>query len=214
MDYPALRKLMVEQQLIPRGIKDNRVLEACLSVERHRFVPAEAREKAYGDYPLPIGEKQTISQPYIVALMSECLRLTGSERVLEIGTGSGYQTAILAELARKVYTTERIALLGESARRILEQTGYSNIEFRIADGSRGWPEEAPFDRIIITAATPEIPEPLQEQLADNGMIIAPIGELSGQILTLFRKENGRLRSENITSCLFVPLIKGDAFPNH
>ncbi|HOW42838.1 MAG TPA: protein-L-isoaspartate(D-aspartate) O-methyltransferase [Candidatus Omnitrophota bacterium] len=206
MDYPALRKQMVEEQLIPRGIQDKRVLQTFLKVERHRFVPAEAREKAYGDYPLPIGEKQTISQPYMVALMTECLQLRGTERILEIGTGSGYQSAILAELAKEVYTIERHALLAEPAHRLLREMGYKNISFKVGDGTLGWPEQAPFDRIIITAATAEVPDPLSKQLTDDGLIVAPIGELFSQTLTVFHKDHGQLRGESFTSCVFVPLI--------
>src|SRR3989338_4172980 len=149
MDFAVLRKRMVEEQLIPRGIKDSKVLEAFRKVERHKFIPQDSKESAYADFPVPIGEGQTISQPYIVALMTECLGLTGKEKVLEIGTGSGYQTAILAELAKEVYSIERFVSLAKKAEAVLQEAGYVNIKIKVDDGTLGWPEFSPFDRIII-----------------------------------------------------------------
>jgi len=206
MDYKALRERMVREQLIPRGIKNREVLNAFHKVERHKFVPQELRGSAYADSPLPIGENQTISQPYIVALMTECLTLTGNEKILEIGTGSGYQTAILAELASEVYTIERLENLSKNAKALFEESGYTNIRVKVGDGTLGWPEAGPFDRIIITAASPQIPLPLIEQLKDPGKLLIPLGEHPSQILTLIEKNNGKLTYSQICGCLFVPLI--------
>ncbi len=206
MDYAALRKSMVEEQLIPRGIKNNRVLDAFYAIERHRFIPDKIRGRAYQDCPLPIGDEQTISQPYMAALMTELLDLSGEEKVLEIGTGSGYQTAILAILSKSVYTIERKENLAKNAEIALSESGYKNIKFKIGDGTLGFSEDAPFDRIIITAASSVIPEPLAEQLKDGGKIIAPIGGSFGQILTLFTKKSGSLKESQICGCVFVPLI--------
>ena len=164
MDFQVLRKKMVEEQLIPRGIKNERVLEAFKKIEREKFVPEELRMSAYADYPLPIGEGQTISQPYIVALMTESLLLRGDEKVMEIGTGSGYQTAILSQLAKEVYSIERFDSLAKKTEATLKELGYLNIKIQVGDGTLGWPEEAPFDRIIITAASPRIPLPLGKAL--------------------------------------------------
>ena len=206
MDFEVLRKRMVEEQLIPRGIKNYRVLEAFRKIERHKFVPQELAASAYADYPLPIGEGQTISQPYIVALMTEYLGLTGEEKVLEIGTGSGYQTAILSQLAKEVYSIERLEILAKKTEEKLKAIGYANIKLRCADGTLGWPEEAPFDRIIITAAAPRIPLPLSEQLKEGGKIMLPLGENSIQLLTLAEKTKGKLESSEICNCVFVPLL--------
>lgn len=206
MDCAALRKRMVEEQLISRGIKDERVLAAFSKVERHKFMPAELISSAYADFPVPIGEGQTISQPYIVALMTECLGLTGKEKVLEIGTGSGYQTAILAELAGEVYSIERFAALAENAEKTLRELGYLNVRIKVDDGTLGWKEEAPFERIIITAASPRIPLPIEEQLKESGKLILPLGESLVQTLTLVEKKEGRLASSNICGCVFVPLV--------
>ncbi len=208
MDYAILRKKMVEEQILSRGIKDTRVLEAFNKVERHKFVPADLLKNAYSDLPLAIGRGQTISQPYIVALMSESLGLKGTEKVLEIGTGSGYQTAILAELASEVYTIERIESLGKLAENLLKSIGYANIKFRIGDGAKGWEEESPFDRIIITAASSVVPLPLVQQLKDNGKLILPLGESSIQVLALGEKKQGILEYTDICNCMFVPLIEG------
>jgi len=206
MDDAVLRKKMVEVQLSRRGIKDKRVLDAFYKVERHRFIPKEYRSSAYEDSPVPIGSSQTISQPYIVALMTESLELSGEEKVLEIGTGSGYQTAILAELVTEVYSIERINELAEKADKLLVNLGYQNIKIKIADGTLGWPEASPFDRIIITAASNVIPEPLIKQLNENGILIAPLGRSFGQVLTLAKKKVGMLQYQEICGCSFVPLI--------
>ena len=206
MDYTILRRRMVEEQLIPRGIEDPRVIDAFLKVERHRFIPEELRGSAYADYPVPIGEGQTISQPYIVALMTECLDLSGDEEVLEIGTGSGYQAAILAELSSQVYSIERFPSLAERAESLLQNLGYINIKIKVGDGTLGWPEEAPFSRIIVTAAAPEVPLPLAEQLSEGGKMILPLGETFSQVLTLIEKKKGQLKAESICGCVFVPLI--------
>lgn len=208
MDYAILRKKMVDEQILSRGIKDTRVLEAFYKVERHKFVPEYCLSEAYADFPLAIGLSQTISQPYIVALMSESLDLKGTEKVLEIGTGSGYQTAILAELASEVYTIERIESLGKLASNLLKALDYVNIKLRIGDGANGWEEEAPFDRIIITAACGNVPLPLAQQLKDNGKLILPLGAGSVQVLTLVEKKQGAFEYTDICNCMFVPLIEG------
>lgn len=206
MDFAILRKKMVEEQIISRGIKDTRVLGAFNKVERHKFVSSDLLKNAYSDFPLAIGQGQTISQPYIVALMTESLGLEGREKVLEIGTGSGYQTAILAELAKEVYTIERIESLGKSTENLLKDLGYANIKFRIGDGALGWEEEPPFDRIIITAASGIVPLPLSHQLKDNGKLILPLGKGSVQVLTLVEKKQGTFKYTDICNCMFVPLI--------
>jgi protein-L-isoaspartate(D-aspartate) O-methyltransferase len=214
MDYAVLRKRMVEEQLMPRGIKDPRVLNAFSKVERHKFIPPELRTSAYADFPVPIGEGQTISQPYIVALMTECLGLSGQERVLEIGTGSGYQAAILAELAKEVYSIERFENLTRRAETVLNELGYKNIKIKVDDGTLGWEEEAPFDRIIITAATPRVPLPLVEQLDESGKIILPLGESFSQVLTVIEKKKGQLQSIEVCGCVFVPLVGKYGCHNH
>ena len=206
MDYENLRKEMVGQQLIPRGIKDPHVIDAFLKVARHKFIPEKLRGSAYADFPVPIGEGQTISQPYIVALMTECLGLSGKEKVLEIGTGSGYQAAILAELAGQVYSIERFPSLAKTAESVLQELGYSNIIIKVGDGTLGWEEEAPFSRIIITAATPEVPSPLIEQLQDSGKMVLPLGESFSQVLTIIEKRGSELKKESVCGCVFVPLI--------
>ncbi|MDD5166181.1 MAG: protein-L-isoaspartate(D-aspartate) O-methyltransferase [Candidatus Omnitrophica bacterium] len=197
---------MVKEQIAARGINNQRVLDAFLKVERHKFIPKELEVNAYADFPLPIGEGQTISQPYIVALMTDTLGLTGEERILEIGTGSGYQTAILAELAKEVYTVERLIDLSGRAEDTLKEAGYTNIRLKSGDGTQGWPEFAPFDRIVVTAASPNIPKPLAEQLKENGRLILPLGESISQILTLAEKHNGKINTKQICGCVFVPLI--------
>lgn len=206
MDFKALREKMIEYQLIPRGINNHLVLEAFRKIERHKFIPEEFLGSAYGDHPLPIGDGQTISQPFIVALMTESLDLTGREEVLEIGTGSGYQTAILAELAKNVYSVERVPVLCERAARILAALGYQNINIAVRDGSLGWPEHAPYDAIMITASCPAKPVTLLEQLGEGGRLVAPIGAAFGQILTLFVKKNNSIISSELCGCMFVPLI--------
>ncbi len=206
--FEEQRRRMVEEQLARRGIRDPRVLEAMRTLPRERFVPEPFRRFAYHDGPLEIGAGQTISQPYMVALMTEALALTGDERVLEIGTGSGYQTAVLALLAREVYTIERLEDLQQDARRRLEDLGIHNVRYRVGDGSLGWPEEAPFNRILVTAAVPEIPPPLKKQLAVGGVLVAPVGPRWGQRLIRWKKIDSRGDgiTEGLTDCAFVPLI--------
>ncbi len=205
-DYYRERMLMVDHQLRSRGIKDERVLQAMGKVPRHHFVPAESHTSAYGDGPLPIGEGQTISQPYMVALMTECLSLKGDEKVLEIGTGSGYQTAVLMELAREVCTVERIPVLAERARQKLVELGYDNFCLKVGDGSGGWPEQAPFDGIIVTAGAPSIPETLLHQLSEGGKLVIPVGSRFSQRLLICTKRGGQYIHEENTMCVFVPLV--------
>lgn len=197
---------MVEEQIIARGIKDSRVVEAMRKVARHLFVEEALQNQAYNDYPLPIGHGQTISQPYMVALMTEGLEIRSHETVLEIGTGSGYQTAILAELAEKVYSIERIAELASRARKILDQLNCFNVEIRIFDGTYGWQEKAPFDAIMVTAGAPEIPKPLVDQLALGGRMVIPVGDAGLQdLFKVTRKEDGIVQ-ENLGGCRFVKLV--------
>ena len=181
-DYDKEREHMVESQLVRRGIKDRRVLDAMRQVPRHLFIPKDMRDLAYCDGPLPIGQGQTISQPYIVALMTELLELTGQEKVLELGTGSGYQAAILSRLVSQVYSVERHAALAEQAEKVFAQLGYDNIVIKVGDGTLGWPEHSPYDAIIVTAAAPDIPQPLTDQLADGGRLVAPVGSRWSQVL--------------------------------
>lgn len=206
MDSSSLRKEMVRKQIIARGIKDARVIQALQKVPRHKFVPKKYLDSAYGDYPLSIGAGQTISQPYMVALMSQCLQLKGKETVLEIGTGSGYQTAILAELANYVYSLERVMSLAKTAERVLKNSGYRNLQIKAGDGTMGWPEYAPYKGIIVTAAAPEIPKALLKQLDVEGKLVMPIGESFNQILTVVNKYKNKTEVENICGCVFVPLI--------
>jgi protein-L-isoaspartate(D-aspartate) O-methyltransferase len=213
MDYKALRNKMIEEQLIRRGIRDERALDAFKKIERHKFISQDLSVDAYADFPLSIGEGQTISQPYIVALMTECLSLSGQEKVLEIGTGSGYQTAILAELSKEVYSIERLEGLANKATDILENLGYKNIKIKVGDGSLAWPEQAPFDRIIVTAASPKIPLPLIEQLKENGKLILPLGESFSQTLTLLEKKQDKIESIKVCGCVFVPLIGEHGWKN-
>ena len=204
--YRIAREKMVETQIKERGIKNERVLEAMLKVPRHLFVDEALRDQAYGDFPLPIGEGQTISQPYIVAVMTEALELKGNERVLEVGTGSGYQTAILAELAFWVYTIEKYSTLLERAKKLLLKLGYKNISFKLGDGSLGWEEVAPFDAIIVTAAAPQIPPPLIEQLLEGGRIVIPVGDAYSQVLIKGVKRKEKLHTETLEPVRFVKLI--------
>ncbi|MDD5236574.1 MAG: protein-L-isoaspartate(D-aspartate) O-methyltransferase [Candidatus Omnitrophica bacterium] len=206
MDYETLRERMVAEQLAGRDITDEKVLDVFKKIPRHLFVPAAFEKNAYADYPLPIGEEQTISQPYIVALMTQLLRLTGKEKVLEIGTGSGYQTAALAELAREVYSIERFEDLAVNAKNILAKLGYTNIKIKTGDGTLGWAEQAPFDRIIVTAAAGAIPKTLLEQLKDPGLLVIPLGETFSQVLTVAHKSNNKIDLERICGCVFVPLV--------
>ena len=204
--FAAARQNMVNTQLITRGIADPRVLAAMQKVPRHRFVPSHLWDQAYNDYPLPIGEDQTISQPYIVALMTEILEPREADKVLEIGMGSGYQAAILAELVAQVFTIDRMAPLVTNARQMLESMGYQNIKTRVGDGTEGWPEEMPFDGIMVTAAAPQVPRPLTEQLALGGRLVIPVGDRYSQTLTLVRQTKEGLKYEYHGGCRFVPLI--------
>ena len=206
MNFSILRKKMVEEQLMPRGIKDPRVIEAFQRVPRHRFIPEKYLDDAYEDFPLPIGAEQTISQPYMVALMTQCLGLSGGETVLEIGTGSGYQAAILAEIAAKVYSVERVASLAEVAKKVLKDLGYGNVQIKVADGTIGWQDCAPYDGIIVTAAAPAIPEPLIEQLNIEAKLVVPIGARFSQILTVVKKYRDNAEIHKICGCVFVPLV--------
>jgi protein-L-isoaspartate(D-aspartate) O-methyltransferase len=203
-DFSALREKMVKEQLESRGIKSKEVLKAMRKVERHRYVPKEIVAQAYEDRPLPIGEGQTISQPYVVAFMTEALALKSSDKVLEIGTGSGYQAAILGELCKEVYTIEIIESLGEKAKALL-QSQYKNIFVKIGDGYEGWPEAAPFDAILVTCSPTHVPGPLQEQLAEGGRMIIPVGERFTQELVLLTKKNGKLSRQSTIPVLFVPM---------
>jgi protein-L-isoaspartate(D-aspartate) O-methyltransferase len=197
---------MVKNQLIPRGIDDQEVLRVMGKIQRHLFMEEALLGEGYNDHPLPIGHKQTISQPYIVALMTEALELTGKEKTLEIGTGSGYQTAILAELSEKVFTIERIRPLMEKARSLLQELGYTNILFKAFDGTIGWKEHEPYDTIMVTAGAPKIPKPLLDQLADGGRMVIPIGDkVSQKLIKIIKKENS-YKEENLGGCRFVDLI--------
>jgi len=203
-DFKAMREKMVETQIKARGVKDPRVLAAMLKVERHLFVPEEGQISAYADQPLPIGEGQTISQPYIVALMTELLELKGGERVLEVGTGSGYQAAILGELSKEVYTIEIIGPLASSAKNLLLNLGYRNITVKAGDGYLGWPEAAPFDAIIVTAAPDHIPKPLLEQLREGGRLVLPVGTYSQELKKVV-KRSGKIETTDVVPVVFVPM---------
>ena len=206
MNFEKLRRRMVATQIESRGIRDERVLEAMCTVPRHLFVPSDERSAAYEDRPLSIGQGQTISQPYMVALMTACLELEGGEKVLEIGTGSGYQTAVLAEIAREVYSIERRPSLSEQAAKRLTHLGYDRCFLKVGDGTVGWPEAAPFDGIIVTAGAPEVPEALREQLADGGRLVIPVGAEYHQTLYKIRRDGARFAEEEVAGCVFVPLI--------
>ena len=203
---------MVEEQLVERGVKNLSVLEAMSRVPRHLFAQDSLQHRAYGDTPLPIGENQTISQPYIVGAMTEALALKGEERVLEIGTGSGYQTAIIAELCRQVFTIERLNNLSRKAQNILESLNYMNIVFKMFDGTYGWPDQAPFDAILITASAPEIPDSLVKQLGDGGRLVAPLGGADKQKLVVLTKKGDRVSRRDLVNCKFVPLIGKYGWP--
>jgi protein-L-isoaspartate(D-aspartate) O-methyltransferase len=204
--FEEARHQMVERQLAGRGITDERVLEAMREVPRHRFVPDDMWDMAYRDTPLPIGHGQTISQPYIVAYMTQTLHLTPDDRVLEVGTGSGYQVAILSRLAKRVYTVERVSELSKCAEQIMQELGYDNIEFRVGDGGYGWPEEASFDAIVVTAAAPEVPQPLVAQLADGASLVAPIGPAGYQELVRLTKQGEATKVDHLVPVAFVPLV--------
>jgi protein-L-isoaspartate(D-aspartate) O-methyltransferase len=204
--FVQLRLAMVERQLRGRGIVDERVLEAMATIPRHLFVPPADQMDAYADCPLPIGHHQTISQPYIVALMTQLLKLTGDETVLEIGTGSGYQAAILAQLASKVFTIERIPELAQQASQRLQELGVENVTVQESDGTIGLPDEAPFDGILVTAAGPSVPPPLLEQLAPDGRMVIPVGSRMGQMLEVWHNQEGEMKRQTIAPVAFVPLV--------
>jgi protein-L-isoaspartate(D-aspartate) O-methyltransferase len=204
--FEEARHQMVERQLAGRGITDERVLEAMREVPRHRFVPEDMWDMAYRDTPLPIGHGQTISQPYIVAYMTQALHLTPDDRVLEVGTGSGYQVAILSRLTNQIYTVERVDELSKCAEQIVQELGYDNVTFHVGDGGYGWPEEAPFDAIIVTAAAPEVPQPLIAQLADGASLVAPIGPAGYQELVRLTKQGEGTKVDHLVPVAFVPLV--------
>lgn len=206
IDFPKARLKMVEEQIVSRGIKDAKLIAAMKKIPRHLFVEEALHSQAYSDHPLPIGEKQTISQPYMVALMTEALLLNGKEKVLEIGTGSGYQTAILAELSEKVFSVERIRSLAIRARKLLYELGYFNVEIKIFDGTFGWMEESPFDAIMVTAGSPDIPQPLIDQLSIGGRLVIPVGEALVQDLFRVTKTEEGVKKEDLGGCRFVKLI--------
>jgi protein-L-isoaspartate(D-aspartate) O-methyltransferase len=207
--YAALRRRMVDRDLRARGISDARVLDAMVRVPRHEFVPMPYRDQAYEDHPLPIGDGQTISQPYIVAIMLEALQLDPADEVLEVGTGSGYVTALLAELTAQVLSVERHAALAESALEVLASLGYSNVRIVVADGSQGFPECAPYDAIMVSAAALTIPQALLDQLGDSGRMIIPVGAADAQQLQLVRMHSGEPQISLREPCRFVPLISSE-----
>lgn len=207
-DFNRVRARMVKEQIISRGIKDPRVIKAMETVPRHLFVPQAYRSAAYGDYPVSIGEGQTISQPYIVAFMTEALELSGEDRVLEIGTGSGYQAAILAGLANEVYTIEIVEALGRRAEKLLKELGYKNVHVMIGDGHKGWPDMAPFDAIVVTCAAEDIPQALVSQLKDGGHMILPVGRRDGvQQLVKVTKTDDTVQRRDVMDVRFVPMVK-------
>jgi protein-L-isoaspartate(D-aspartate) O-methyltransferase len=211
MDFDRFREQMVDRQIISRGIKDPGVIRAMKKVPRHLFVPEEHRKLSYGDHPLPIGEGQTISQPYIVAYMTEALGLNPDDKVLEIGTGSGYQAAILAELVKEVYTIEIIERVAKMAQQTLDTLVYKNIHIKIGDGYKGWPEKAPFDAVIVTCAPERIPPALVRQLKDGGRMIIPVGKVGGvQSLVKVTKRGGKIETRQVMGVRFVPMVKGHA----
>lgn len=205
ISYENERWRMVREQLIDRDIRDQRVLEAMGAVPRELFTPSEYRSMAYADGPLPIGEGQTISQPYIVALMTELLKLTGDENILEVGTGSGYQAAVLAYLARKVHSVERHEPLAKQAAQVLRRLGLLNVSIHIGDGSLGWPPDSPYQGIVVTAAAPHAPQPLLDQLADGGRLVVPVGSASGQYLEVWQREGNDYSHEALAPVAFVSL---------
>lgn len=206
MKFRRLREKMVATQIEARGVRDHNVLEAMRKVPRHLFVGEALQDQAYGDFPLPIGHDQTISQPFIVAEMTQALDLTGDDRVLEIGTGSGYQTAVLAEIAHRVYTIERVRDLFIRARRLLDQLGYHNVVARCSDGTQGWPDESPFEAIIVTAGAPEAPDKLVEQLAIGGRMVIPVGNMFSQTLFRITRDKDGTHATDMGGCRFVKLI--------
>ena len=208
-EFEKLRATMVKTQIERRGVKDEKVLNAMLKVERHKFVPRQYRDYSYEDRPLPIGEGQTISQPYIVALMTEVLDLDSTKKVLEIGTGSGYRAAVLAEICDSVYTIEIVEKLGIKAEKLIFELGYNNIKVKVGDGYKGWKEYSPFDCVIVTCAPSHVPQPLIDQMAENGKMVIPVDVAFGQDLILLIKEGGKLKRESIIPVRFVPMTKED-----
>ena len=206
INYEKERSRMVDEQIAGRGVKDERVLAVMRKIPRHEFLPEGIRGMAYNDSALPLGEGQTMSQPYMVAIMTELLGLKGTERVLEIGTGSGYQAAVLAELCQKVYTVERIKTIADKARATLDRLGYKSVAIKIYDGTYGWKEMAPYDAIIVTAGSPDIPAPLVEQLKEGGRMVIPVGDRYGQQLITVVKTAEGMSTERSIPCVFVPLI--------
>jgi protein-L-isoaspartate(D-aspartate) O-methyltransferase len=200
------RERMVEEQVVARGVTDPRVIEVMRRVPRHLFVEEALRDRAYGDHPLPIGDGQTISQPFIVGRMTELLRLVGTEKVLEVGTGCGYQAAVLAELAARVCTMERLPRLAAKARETLEGIGYRNVLVRAGNGTLGWPDQAPFDRILVAAGGPSVPPPLFEQLVEGGRMVVPVGDATNQTLEVIDKVQGVMRVTRDSGCVFVKLV--------
>lgn len=214
LDFDLMRRRMVDDQLVGRDINDKSVLSAFSKVPRQRFVAEEHLASSYGDHPLPIGNNQTISQPYMVALMTQCLALKGGTgRVLEIGTGSGYQTAILAEIADEVYSVERFPGLADRAGRTLNEIGYRNIMIKVGDGTLGWREYAPYDGIIVTAGAPEIPASLIEQLKDGSRLVIPVGGTYSQVLTIVEKHGAKIKTTPVCACVFVPLVGQQGWQN-
>ncbi len=209
--YDEQRREMVEQQLRRRGIHDNRVLKAMLQVPRHEFISEEFRAQAYQDHPLPIGKEQTISQPLIIAISLQALTLSGAESVLEVGTGSGYQTALLARLARQVFSVERHPELAEMAERTLHELDFNNVQVSVRDGSQGWKEHSPYDAILVSAAAPSIPRSLLEQLADGGRMVIPVGPPHAQELLLVRRNGATTTTETVDGCRFVPLVGAEGY---
>jgi protein-L-isoaspartate(D-aspartate) O-methyltransferase len=210
--YHLARKRMVRESIVPRGIKDPEVIRALSTIPRHFFVDEALRERAYGDYPLPIGDKQTISQPFIVARMTEALKLSGDEKILEIGTGSGYQTAVLAEIGERVVSLERIPALAKRARGILDKLGYHRVVIHISDGTMGWRDDAPYDAIVVTAGAPAVPEKLVEQLVVGGRLVIPVGDQNRQNLVRLTKTSEGEEREDLGGCVFVPLIGTQGWP--
>ncbi len=205
--FSLMRKSMVEKQIKGRGINNRKVLDALMNIPRHKFVPEAYRDYAYDDRPLPIGYQQTISQPYIVAYMTEILKPDDTKKVLEIGTGSGYQAAVLSQLYKEVYTVEIIEALAEQAKKLLDEEGYKNIKVKTGDGYQGWKEYAPFDAIIVTCAPTDIPQPLVDQLAEGGIMVIPVGGYYSQVLILLEKRNGKILETETLPVIFVPMVR-------
>jgi len=212
-NYAEKRERMVENQIKARGINDFEVIRAMKKVKRHEFVPKQFRSRAYSDSPLSIGQGQTISQPYIVARMTELLNIKKNDKILEIGTGSGYQAAVLAEITPNVYSIEIVEELAERARKTLHEQGYHNLYLKIGDGYKGWEKHAPFDGIIVTCSPSDVPEPLQEQLAENGRMVIPVGGVFIQELVVLQKKDGEIKKSHISNVRFVPMVddEGDRY---